>query len=106
MTDEQRIRPFYCGTQADDWEDVNCRRCVKGYDEVTQTFRCDIQEAVFVAGWEDGTVSPSIAARMGHERAEVPPRYCWPCAEVAWSAAWQAHCRAMHPERFAMEAGL
>lgn len=101
MTDEQRHRPFSNGSQADDWESANCERCTKGYDEAATTFRCDMQEALALAFWDDGTVSLDIATRMGALPDDGPPfRYCWQCPEVVWTDAWQAECRRRYPERF------
>lgn len=75
---DDRVRPFYCGTQGLDWRCWNCRNC-RRYNERTPT--CDIDRALLDAYFGDGSVSADIARRMGHPGfrcteldARIPPR--------------------------------
>lgn len=88
---EERIYVFSCGSQYDDWTSSNCDRCTKGWRVVNpdEPMACDIQEALLVACFEDGTVSPEVAARMGVSEA-TKGRYNWCCGEVDWTPEWKA----------------
>ena len=90
---EERIRPFSNGSQYMDWMGANCDRCTKGYRERPDgewDTRCDILNALSEANWDDGTIPPSIAVRMGY----AARRYCWQCPEVVHTAAWKTEfCR-------------
>lgn len=97
-TTEKTIRPFSCGSMAGDWMASNCDRCTKGalpWGE--QGLQCPIQDAVMVAWFEDGTVTPEIARRMGHG-GENNGRYVWQCGEADWTEEWKAEWRKRHPE--------
>lgn len=63
-----------------DWEERNCFRCRKSYDEDTNQYRCDIDKALTVACVDDGSVSDDIARRMGYPAAG-PLSYTWDCPE-------------------------
>ncbi len=81
---EKRIRLFANGSQDADWQRVNCERCTKwGEDPI-----CDLDEALLVACWNDGTVSAEIARRVGWTDTD-PPRYVWPCSERVFTPEWQ-----------------
>lgn len=86
------IRPFSNGSQYDDWEGSNCDRCTKG-TEAEGRFTCPIRDALFMAFWDDGRVTPEIAQRMGRQEHEM--RYVWPCTEVEWTPEWIAECEAV-----------
>lgn len=80
-------RPFHCGSQGAEWDDVNCGHCTKGLKEGEDSrhWHCDIQKAIGEAWWSDGTVSDDIAERMGY-LDNSPPRqehfsYLWRCKE-------------------------
>jgi len=78
-------RPFDNGAQADDWAARNCLRCALGYEPCTgDRYLCEIERAIDIAAFGDGTVSDVIATRMGYqddgainwdcpERQEKPP---------------------------------
>ena len=74
----QRVWPFSCGTQSMDWDQSNCCTCRRD-PEI-----CEVSVALMVACFDDGTVSPEIAKRMGYTdygwKGGVP-RYGWPCLE-------------------------
>lgn len=65
MTDD-RVRPFYCGTQGADWRTWNCENCYK-HDSSGDAASCPIERALDEAYWSDGTVSAEIAQRMGNQ---------------------------------------
>ena len=74
-----RVRPFEDGTQDAVWSASNCRRCHKGWREGDKSSRCrcDIEQALLVAYFEDGMISQELAARM-----TVPNgMYVWKCGE-------------------------
>lgn len=80
-----RVRPFYCGSQAMEWEGANCDRCTKGQSGDDE-FKCDIQQELFEAACGDGTVSAEIAKRMS-----VPSGgyYIWKCGEWEPTEEWK-----------------
>ena len=82
MTNE-RVRPFYCGTQAADWREWNCANCKRAgaYTDETQTkfvWVCDIERALDEAWMGDGSVSGEIAQCMSYD----PLRHNWTCGEL------------------------
>lgn len=73
------VAPFSCGSQALDWVDRNCYRCVKSeradHDgPITPT--CDIEKALGEAFFT-GKVSAEIAVRMGKQAMALT----WDCPE-------------------------
>jgi hypothetical protein len=98
VVEAERPRPFHCGSQAVDWEQSNCARCTKAYDERTSTWPCDLERAIDEAGFGDGTVSPDVARRMGYDGS--PTAYVWPCTEVVWTEAWKAESRRRRTVRY------
>lgn len=80
-----RVRPFYCGTQAIDWQTSNCENChMRGFYRKPQEqrdfeWRCEIQHALDLACLGDGTVSAEIGRRMGHTD---PLAHGWKCTEL------------------------
>lgn len=99
VSEPQRVRPFYCGTQYYDWMFANCDRCTKGLREMPDgelVTRCEILDALSAASWDDGTVAPNIADRMGYADGET--RYGWRCPEVVWTAKWKTEYCEKHPE--------
>jgi hypothetical protein len=103
MTDEQRYRPFYCGSQSVDWEGANCHRCVKGLtaeQDAAGTWPiCEIQAAITYAAVGDGSFDETMARRIGW--FDHRDRYCWPCSEVEWTEEWKAEYRRKHAEEAA-----
>lgn len=85
---EARYRPFSNGSQFSDWRHANCWRCAKQFDEAADEYRCEIEQALDVACWDDGTVSEDIARRMGY-LAAGSCSYGWMCPEVEWTEAWK-----------------
>jgi hypothetical protein len=85
-----RQRPFSNGGQFMDWCASNCDRCVKSFNDGGE---CDIEEALFIASIDDGTVSEDIARRMGYLKPDgtTSGAYGWPCTEVEWTEDWKAH---------------
>jgi len=75
---EERVRPFYCGTQKADWACRNCFKCAKGYDDDKGDWQCDLERRIDEAFMGDGTVSSDDANRMG-----VCDKYTWDCPERA-----------------------
>lgn len=69
-------RPFSCGTQYGDWVERNCEVCLL-YDR-EKAGGCEIDDALGLALFGDGTVSEEIAERMG---ATDPRAYSWECPE-------------------------
>lgn len=64
----KRIRPFSNGTEYAMWIGKNCDHCAKydperPFDETV----CEIDQALVVAYFEDGTVSEEIWERMGQK---------------------------------------
>jgi len=77
-----RRHPFSCGTQYGDWRDRNCDRCSKGqsYDAETDSWgpwRCPLERALSEAALGDGTVSRSVARRIGLPWHDGD--YSWDC---------------------------
>ena len=78
MSDVKKpIYPFSNGTQFDCWNARNCERCTK-YDGQTNGL-CEISDALTVAYIDDGTVTPEMSKRMGHEAHRGD--YTWDCPE-------------------------
>lgn len=84
------VRPFANGSQLGDWEASNCKRCKKNRTEDQPI--CEIDEAISLAYWGDGTVSHEIAQRMGYTKPKEGerPEYVWMCGEVEWTEEWKA----------------
>src|SRR5262249_57218463 len=80
MTDDRK-RPFSCGTQYLDWQEVNCCRCARQSDPEASLdeMSCEIEAALAWACIDDGSVSLDIARRMGLPEVGFP--YCWRCKE-------------------------
>jgi hypothetical protein len=81
--EEKTARPFSCGSQYGDWRSRNCDRCAKGYDNqepqpANGIGPCEIDNAVSMAYLDRGTVTPTIAKRMGYTD---PCAYSWECPE-------------------------
>lgn len=97
-TNEQvtTVRPFDCGTQFGDWQVANCSRCVldAGHEEEPPT--CPILLALFMAMFEDGTVSAEIADRMGYTAHKG--EYNWMCNEWNPTEEWKAEWEKLHNE--------
>jgi len=83
--DAERIRPFYCGSQAADWFASNCGRCAKSLYDASSIPLCDIERALQVAEDGDGIVSIDIAVRMG----VAIDRLVWRCGEWEASEEWK-----------------
>lgn len=90
------MRPFSCGSQAEDWMGANCDRCTKGASD-TQDVCCPIQIALLDAWFGDGEITDEMAKRCGADVAHLK-HYNWPCPEVEWTEAWRAEWYAKHPE--------
>jgi hypothetical protein len=58
MSESQRVRVFSNGDAYLNWLHNNCNRCVKRPD-------CPLEEALSSACVLDGTISPTIARRLG-----------------------------------------
>jgi len=86
MTEQKRVRIFSSGSQYSDWVASNCERCTK-YD-LDDLPTCEIDEALGVAYFEDGTVTEAIAKRAGYTEPNLA--YVWQCGEVEWTVEWKA----------------
>lgn len=67
---DERVEPFYCGTQMADWHGYNCNHCRKrgAYQAPPDRdfkWNCEIQSAVDLAYLTTGDVSAEIGRRMG-----------------------------------------
>lgn len=87
----EKVYIFSSGSQYGDWYDSNCGRCKKS--DINDLPTCDIDEALGMALFDDGKVTPEIALRAG-VNAETAGRYIWPCSEVDWTEDWKAEFRA------------
>jgi len=67
---KNRITPFSCGTQFGDWQERNCENCNKFDSDNPDNSNCEIDEALLIAYFDDGTVSAEIAKRMGYTDKE------------------------------------
>ncbi len=76
-----RVYPVSCGTQYGDWTDSNCRQCIKGadIDNPPAVCPCDLEQALLVACFDDGTVGVEIGTRMG--AVQNKGCYGWECPE-------------------------
>lgn len=75
-------RPFYCGSQAADWQSRNCFHCQKmrlDDDGFMDRSDCEIDAAILTGYFGDGTIPDDIARRMGY--TESPDEYTWDCPE-------------------------
>ncbi len=77
MSKEARISPFCNGSQDADWQNKNCVHCEK-FDPDNQKSTCEIDQALLMACFDDGTVTAEIAERMGY----TADAYCWECKEI------------------------
>ena len=68
-----RIRLFSNGEEYRTWEHNNCDRCVKAWPGNGPAL-CDLEEALAFACFDDGTIAPEIAARLGY--AGDPQFWC------------------------------
>lgn len=87
MSEENKVSPFYCGTQYADWTGSNCNRCKKAaplYGDST----CEIELALHIALMSDGEVTQEIADRMGFTANQ--DKDVWMCPEVDWTEEWKA----------------
>lgn len=79
--------PFYCGTQASEWEDSNCFDCQHGdrgqnEDEVGYEWgRCKIRDAITCARL--GEWDPTVNVAMGYDGGIYPPVVCASREEAA-----------------------
>lgn len=87
---QQRVRPFFSGSQYGDWTSGNCDRCTKGAHRLGPDAlpTCEIELALGEAYFGDGKVDADIAQRMGVTTSGVT--YGWPCSEVEWTEEWKA----------------
>lgn len=83
MAETKSIYPFSNGTQYEDWSSSNCERCTKGYHNNGEKMACDIENALLVACFGDGSIAPEIRDRMTVQKE----RYVWPCGEWVPTAA-------------------
>lgn len=76
-----KIRPFSCGSQFIDWQVRNCKNCKKFIETPASAdeIQCEIDLALFMSSWDDGTISQEIADRMGYNNKED---YSWDCPEL------------------------
>lgn len=72
MSEKRTVRPFSTGSQYMDWEAKNCDGCDLRH-------RCSILRALAFACIDDGTITATMATRMGADRSGN--RYAWPCPE-------------------------
>ena len=79
---QDRVRPFSQGTQYLDWQEGNCCRCAKYNTEGGEVVHpvCELDEALMVAMFDDGTISREIADRLGVPRNTWSD---WACKEFA-----------------------
>jgi hypothetical protein len=70
------IRPFSTWSQDAAWMGRNCSRCGKCPD--VRSCTCEIFDALTVAYFTDGTVTPAMALRMGYPG---PRASTWDCPE-------------------------
>jgi hypothetical protein len=70
-----KIKPFYCGSQAAEWKCRNCFECVKGYDDDKSKWNCDIELAIDEAFMNDGSMTKEMADAMGYN----DKAYSWDC---------------------------
>ncbi len=75
----KRIRPFSCGSQYGDWNSSNCDQCKKGAKEPDNEIKCELQNALVYAYFDDGTISKKIAKRIGYFKNHG--KYIWECPE-------------------------
>ncbi len=81
-----RHHPFHCGTQCADWETANCENChsagyyVGGARQDNWLWVCDLQEALSLAFWGDGSVSEDVAQRLGYLANKEA--FGWRCSEL------------------------
>lgn len=73
-TELPRARPFSNGADFCWWEARNCLRCAKHIPETTAG--CEIDEALTVAYWDDGTIHGGLARRMGCDEDGRAPVRC------------------------------
>jgi hypothetical protein len=65
----ERHRPFSSGSEYSDWTYRNCKAGCRRYTMGEAT--CDLEIALGRAYMGDGTISPSIAKRLGCDRSEL-----------------------------------
>ena len=66
MSQENRVKPFSNGTDYEVWEQSCCGKCTKSQqDPNVQEGKCEIENALSYAYWDDGKIPESIAIRMG-----------------------------------------
>lgn len=71
---DNRVLPFVTGAQLADWVKRNCNFCVRSFDNGG---RCEIESELVRASRGNGTVSQTVASRMG-QREGV---FMWDCPE-------------------------
>ena len=68
--------PFSCGSQYASWCERNCHVCTK-FNEHNSNESCEIDQALLLAEFGDGSVTDEIYTRM-NAQAEA---YTWDCPE-------------------------
>lgn len=88
--------PFSCGTQYVDWTASNCERCKKYKYPVEEDTDppCEIDRALLMGFWGDGSVSREIARRMGYFKNKG--KFVWQCSEVEWTEEWKEEWKKRH----------
>lgn len=72
----ERVRPFSSGSQFGDWTERNCERCKKSSEDGS---KCDLELALCMAYFGDGTISREEAGRIGCDKSKR--LYTWDCTE-------------------------
>jgi hypothetical protein len=62
-----------------DWNELNCCRCLKGFREGDEDFKCSLQKSLSLASLDDGMVTAQEADSVGYSD---PLEYCWKCPEL------------------------
>lgn len=75
----KRVSPFSNGSQYGDWRARNCDRCWKDYDPEKEVTRCCLEKAISLACVSDGTISATVARRIGMPDDRLV--YSWDCPE-------------------------
>lgn len=93
MSKENKVNPFYCGTQYGDWTESNCDRCKKSVlsNFLNAAPLCEIELALCIALISDSEVTQEIANRMGY--TDNQDKDIWKCPEVEWTEEWKAETK-------------
>lgn len=81
-TEDKRVRPFWSGTHFGDWEDRNCNKCTKSFATTQKEGGCELDSALLLAYWDDGTLSVDHANRIGFDDSDGTHRGCTEIVEV------------------------